>query len=190
AGQCGFLFAFLCPMVRDGKEKAGGDPGVVLVSEPDGFLIAADLFAAPGGQGDYFRVCVSVDPLHPEPGHSFSPQGSAPGLSGVRLIVSAASEILRGVRHQAGGRETECFAGTVSYFFGAAIGAAMGALVLTLYLERILAWKSGCVRPKSSNFEKAAFALASSCCSSLVASSARGWMASNSTEARRACKPR
>ena len=71
-------------MVCDREAQTGGGADRVLVAEPGGLPVAAQLRAVlPEGLGLYLCLRFYLDSLHPQPGHSPAACGGAPGLSRV-----------------------------------------------------------------------------------------------------------
>ena len=134
-GNAGFLHALFCSMVCHRKEKTRRRADGVLVVEPGGFPLVADLFAASAGFRVYLCLHLHMDSLYPKSHHSPAPQGSAHGLFRLREELSAAIQFLSELRREIAS----------SYFLAAGL-AATGLVNGIPYFFR-MGWKSGCVCP-------------------------------------------
>ena len=70
-GECRFLLALFCAMVRHGETETSGRSDGVLVVEPGGIFVAVKLCAfLRAGFGFHFCLRLHVDTLHSKFDHS------------------------------------------------------------------------------------------------------------------------
>ncbi len=94
-GERSFFLQIFRSMVRHGKARACCGSGSLLVAQPGGLSIAAQLRAFSRWRfGLHFRLRVYLDSIYQEPGNRSSPCTSAPRVLGMRKNLPPTLELL------------------------------------------------------------------------------------------------